>query len=79
MTADANNRFQQDAAGKSEWGDGTAAVDTNLYRAAADSLKTDDSLSAQQFRLNSGGLAYYDSAVTSYMLYDGTSTGDANR
>lgn len=32
--------------GKQEWGDGTSAVDTNLYRSAADTLKTDDAFVA---------------------------------
>lgn len=42
VTGDANNRWQIDAAGVESWGDGTAAVDTNLYRSAADILATDD-------------------------------------
>ncbi|MGW2706969.1 hypothetical protein [Streptomyces sp. NPDC001340] len=32
------------ADGKTEWGDGTNARDTNLYRSAANVLKTDDKL-----------------------------------
>ena len=37
-------RYQVDADGTTSWGDGTAAVDTNLYRSAVNLLKTDDSL-----------------------------------
>lgn len=44
VTGDAAARFVQNADGKMEWGDGTAAPDTNLYRSAADQLQTDDSL-----------------------------------
>jgi hypothetical protein len=45
VTADANDRLAVDVAGKHTWGDGTAAGDTNLYRGAANQLKTDDDLS----------------------------------
>jgi len=41
---DAGNRFEIEANGMHQWGDGTAAVDTNLYRSAANTLKTDDKL-----------------------------------
>lgn len=44
ITGDAANRWQTLADGRQSWGDGTTAVDTNLYRNAADVLKTDDSL-----------------------------------
>lgn len=43
-TEDSYNRFELDAAGMLEWGSGSATPDTNLYRSAADTLKTDDSL-----------------------------------
>jgi hypothetical protein len=42
--AEGNNRFQIESNGKVFWGPGNAAVDTNLYRNAADQLRTDDSL-----------------------------------
>src|SRR5258706_1652069 len=41
---DAADRFRVLASGTAQWGDGTSAVDTNLYRSAASTLKTDDSL-----------------------------------
>lgn len=44
VLGDANYRYTQSAAGVLLWGDGTAAQDTNLYRSAADVLKTDDAL-----------------------------------
>jgi hypothetical protein len=37
-------RFALNASGKMTWGTGSVAGDTNLYRSAADMLKTDDSL-----------------------------------
>lgn len=43
--ADANNRYHIKGDGANWWGAGGAtAVDTNLYRSAANTLKTDDSL-----------------------------------
>jgi hypothetical protein len=50
-TGDANNRFRlalQATGAAMIWGDGTALGDTNLYRSAADTLKTDDDLQAQR-------------------------------
>lgn len=44
VTGDAEKRWILNAEGKQEWGDGTNAVDTNLYRSAANKLKTDDAL-----------------------------------
>lgn len=42
VAGDANSRVVDYVDGKREWGDGTASRDTNLYRSAADVLKTDD-------------------------------------
>jgi hypothetical protein len=42
--ANATNRFEVYSDGDLWWGNGTDAVDTNLYRSAADTLKTDDTL-----------------------------------
>lgn len=44
VQSDANKRISILANGQMEWGDGTAARDTNLYRNSANQLKTDDSL-----------------------------------
>ncbi|MFD5251341.1 hypothetical protein ACFWM5_00660 [Streptomyces bobili] len=41
---DVFDRFRRDASGRMTWGSGAATRDTSLYRDAADSLKTDDSL-----------------------------------
>ncbi|HEY6020341.1 MAG TPA: hypothetical protein VIY48_10670, partial [Candidatus Paceibacterota bacterium] len=44
VTGDANARWFMDTTGKQSWGPGSGAVDTNLYRSAANALTTDDSL-----------------------------------
>lgn len=44
LLGDSANRFQVNSDGKIGWGDGTSAVDTNLYRIGASSLKTDGHL-----------------------------------
>lgn len=48
--------FQVNTAGQHEWGSGTASADTNLYRSAADTLKTDDSLTVLGTLTASGDL-----------------------
>ncbi len=44
VTGDSVDRFYIDAAGAHNWGNGSSAVDTNLYRKTANVLGTDDSL-----------------------------------
>ena len=44
LSSDSVTRWTAATDGKLEWGDGTNARDTNLYRSTADTLKTDDSL-----------------------------------
>lgn len=46
VVGDTLDRLAVLANGRLEWGDGTAARDTNLYRSAADVLATDDSFKA---------------------------------
>lgn len=53
VTADPNRRFVILADGKSEWGSGIDARDTNLYRSSVGVLKTDYSFHVtQNFRIN---------------------------
>lgn len=42
VSGDSNPRFVVNADGKLEWGDGSGAVDTNLYRVGGSVLGTDD-------------------------------------
>lgn len=44
VSGDTNDRLTVDSNGKMQWGPGNAVVDTNLYRSAANTLTTDDSL-----------------------------------
>lgn len=59
-TGDTQDRFNMRASGLMQWGPGNAAIDTNLYRNAANSLTTDDFLamnagqSAGQFSIFGG-------------------------
>jgi hypothetical protein len=67
VTNDAVNRFRLRVDGQMSWGDGVLAEDTNLYRSAADTLKTDDTFNAV------GGLQVNGSAVA--ILASPTFTG----
>lgn len=49
VTGDSVNRYVLFADGKQEWGSGAATRDTNLYRSAADTLKTDDKFDANTY------------------------------
>ena len=44
VVGDTQRKHTVDAGGRHDWGDGTGALDTNLYRDAPDLLITDDSL-----------------------------------
>lgn len=72
VTGDAQYRYQVLADGKVQWGDGSATPDTNLYRSAADTLRTDDALSVGGLLTPAGLLipvyanaAARDAAITS--------------
>lgn len=66
VDGDSNNRIVIDAGGKITWGSGSAAGDTNLYRSAADVLKTDD-----VFQAVSGIVTLTTSGVPTATLDDG--------
>ncbi|SRR6266568_3650538 len=59
QSTDTNRRWVTYADGKQEWGDGTSTRDTNLYRSAAGTLKTDNSL------VITGSLTVGGAAITS--------------
>lgn len=51
----ATPNFRIDAGGKLNWGSGSAATDTNLYRSSANTLKTDDNFdlaTGQSYKIN---------------------------
>lgn len=56
LVRDGRDRFYRQADGRMFWGDGTAAVDTVLYRNSADSLRTDDDFTAKRL-MQRGGTA----------------------
>jgi hypothetical protein len=65
--ADSQNRFTADASGKLVWGaGGVTAPDTNLYRNASNSLKTDDNfdINGKITLFSSGSITLADTAAT---------------
>ncbi len=73
---DAADRFRVLASGTAQWGDGTSAVDTNLYRSAASTLKTDDSLVVALAITATGGTAALPHVLTTDTWHTlGTLTG----
>lgn len=75
VTGDSNNRMAIYTDGKYEWGSGSATRDTNLYRSAADTLKTDDALIVTgAFSVGSGPVQIDPaSPATGHLLrYNGT-------
>lgn len=57
ITGDTNYRWYVDASGKQIWGPGNVVGDTNLYRSAADTLKTDDAFQAASYAVGTTPLA----------------------
>lgn len=83
VNADTNPRLLIDAGGKLTWGSGTATGDTNLYRTAADSLKTDDGFSAATLFATtsidgSATFGAFASCTTLTEGYTGTATSTYN-
>ena len=74
VTGEAASRFQILASGKLEIGDGTNPYDTNLYRSAADTLKTDDSL-AVVGNIGFDGVIYGSSGLTGIAINTGGTNG----
>lgn len=69
----ATNRFVLNGDGKQEWGGGAGAVDTNLYRSAADTLKTDDKFvvgTGKEIEVTTG-VAGIDSATIAFSALAG--------
>lgn len=56
ISGDTNDRWQMRFDGTLQWGSGSLSPDTNLYRSAADTLKTDDTFNVGSLvSLNSSG------------------------
>lgn len=69
VTADTFDRFRIAESGAHEWGSGAVARDTNLFRQAADTLRTDDSFQV------GGTLTVTGAASTGNLSVTGTVTG----
>jgi hypothetical protein len=74
LASDAPKRLVIDANGKHSWSDGSNAADTNLYRSAADTLKTDDSI-AVVGNIGFDGVIYGSSGLTGIALNTGGTNG----
>ncbi|MEV4532553.1 hypothetical protein AB0J82_01840 [Asanoa sp. NPDC049518] len=78
ITGDTTNRFRVLVDGKMEWGNGTAARDTNLYRSGVDTLKTDDTLHVgSYFRHLGAGLGFFGAAAVTKPTVSGSRGGNA--
>lgn len=80
LATDATNRFVVNGDGAIEWGDGSAALDTNLYRLAANTLFTDDAFFASAGLIAGGGITPYWAVdnVGVITMGDGTLARDTN-
>jgi len=76
VTGDTQNRLTIDAGGKISWGPGgTTAVDTVLYRSAADTLKTDDAFTATSLAVTGAfTLPTSDGSANQVMVTNGSGT-----
>ncbi|MEU8723510.1 hypothetical protein [Streptomyces antimycoticus] len=78
VSGDAFDRWRAYGDGKQEWGPGNAARDTTLYRSAADTLRTDDSLIvALAFRHLGTTLGFYGATAASKPTVTGSRGGNA--
>ena len=80
LPVDGYSRMVVNADGKIEWGSGAAAVDTNLYRLAADTLFTDDTFFTSAGLIVGGGTTPYFAvgATGAISMGDGTLARDTN-
>ena len=63
VSGNANPQFTLKSNGLMEWGDGTAVQDTNLYRSAADTLRTGDALIVDGLLTGSAGATISGAAI----------------
>ncbi len=74
VTGDTQFRVVTEGSGKITWGSGSVAGDTNLYRSAADTLKTDDALIVAGAASFNGDVAIGD-ASTDLVTFNGVLQG----
>lgn len=75
--SETERRFRITTDGKQEWGDGSTAVDTNLYRSAADTLKTDDQFISATGISTAVGAIQAERAVAGDDAFRSLVTGDS--
>lgn len=76
VTGDANPRYTLGADGKTAWGPGTTATDTNLYRGGVNVLQTDSTLTAANLT-TAGTLTALNGTVTGQFAFSGVATNNA--
>jgi hypothetical protein len=72
VSGDANPRLSIDAGGKISWGNGTDAVDTNIYRDSADVLKTDDTFKVPALFIDGIEVDTTGATTNQILKYNGT-------
>ena len=72
VDGDTFSRLQIQAGGRLVWGPGSGAADTNLYRDAADVLKTDDTFKSAALFVGGIEIAPSGAASGNALIYDGT-------
>lgn len=77
VAGDTLDRFAVTAAGSIDFGDGTAARDTNLYRNGANQLRTDDQLQVGQSLEVGGNVGFYGTAPQAKPNVTGSRGGNA--
>lgn len=75
VNGESESRLDVDAGGKLLWGSGSATGDTNLYRSAANTLKSDDAFTAASLAVTSQfTLPTSDGSADQVMVTDGSGT-----
>ncbi|MEU5111721.1 hypothetical protein AB0G64_09495 [Streptomyces longwoodensis] len=75
---DVFDRYRRDTSGRQDWGPGDAARDTNLYRDAANSLRTDDAFTvALAFRHLGSTAGFFGAAAAAKPTVTGAKGGNA--
>lgn len=69
---DANPRISIDAGGRINWGDGSSAVDTNLYRDGVNILKTDDTFKAPVLFVDDIEVDTTGATSNQFLVFNGT-------
>lgn len=72
VNGDTQSRLAVDAGGKLTWGDGGTAGDTNLYRDAANVLKTDDTLKVPTLFVDGIEIDTTGAASQDVLIFNGT-------